>query len=473
MPAPVVRAGASLLFHAPGLVRHGSKPSRDLRARPSLAPELLAALRPYKDVLAYAPNQTVVGNLTPWELQRRPRPWFKDGVPGAVAEGPHGVVVTEEELYGWLLLADAFHLIAPRPAALDEVRGVAAASPLFGEAEREALGRLAPRQTAVAGDLSIPFGDDREFGSIRSDHADDASLFADVLLENVLTKATAAVAVRWMLDRAGIERDAVDYVISTSEDAVGDRYQRGGGNLAKAVAELAGCRSAGGADVKDFCAGPLVGVMMAASLVQAGVFRRVAVVGGGSLAKLGMKSGSHLAKGMPVLEDVLAATAVLVTADDGVSPVLRLDSVATARVADESSPIGLTEAVVGRPLRRLGLRYADVDRYVGELHNPEVTGPAGGGDVPDKNYRMIAACAVAAGELGREQVAAFVADRGVPGFAPTQGHVASAACFMPHAVEMLRAGVLRRALFVAKASCFLGRMTQLQDAVSFLLEARA
>jgi betaine reductase len=275
-----------------------------------------------------------------------------------------------------------------------------------------------------------------------------------------------------MLDRAGIARDEVDYVISTSEEAIGDRYQRGGGNLAKAIAELAGCRGATGCDVKNFCAGPLTGMVMGASLVASGVFRTVAVVGGGSLAKLGMKSGSHLAKGLPVLEDVLAATVVLITPDDGASPVLRLDTVGASRVQDESSPVRLIDAVVGTTLRRAGLRYGDVDRYVGELHNPEITVPAGGGDVPDKNYRMIAACALGAGEIAREGIPAFVAAHGVPGFAPTQGHVASSACFVPHALEMLRGRAIERAVFVAKASCFLGRMTQLQDVVSFLVESR-
>jgi betaine reductase len=141
-------------------------------------------------------------------------------------------------------------------------------------------------------------------------------------------------------------------------------------------------------------------------------------------------------------------------------------------VKDESSPVRLVDAAVGTTLRRAGLRYCEVDRYVGELHNPEITVPAGGGDVPDKNYRMIAACALERGEIAREDIPAFVSARGVPGFAPTQGHVASSACFVPHAVEMLRARAIDRAVFVAKASCFLGRMTQLQDVISFLVESR-
>jgi glycine/sarcosine/betaine reductase complex component C subunit beta len=409
--------------------------------------------------------------VTPWQLHERPRPWFGSAAAAASPNGPHGAIITEEELHAWLLLADTFNLLAVRADALEDLARAADASPRFTDAERDAVRRIAARDDR-AGDMPLTLGNARVLGSIRRDHDEDASLFPEVLLENLLTKTTGAVALRSLLQRASIAPHEVDYVISCSEEAVGDRYQRGGGNLGKAIAELIGCREASGTDVKNFCAGPLVGMVMGASLVNAGIFRTVAVIAGGSLAKLGMKYGSHLARGMPILEDVLAATVVLVTADDGRSPSLRLDSVATARVRDETSPIGQMDAVVGRPLQRLGLSYRAIDRYVGELHNPEITMPAGGGDVPDKNYRMIGACAVQSGELERSEISHFVTSHGTPGFAPTQGHVASSVCFVPHVLDMLNSGLVRRTMFIAKASCFLGRMTQLQDAISFIVEAR-
>ena len=471
MPGVALRAASSLLFHVPGLVQHGSKVARDIRARPAVAGDVARGLRSYKDTVSYAPNQTFIGNLTPWQLHERARPWFGTAATDASPNGPHGSILAEEELYAWLLLADTFNLLAVRGDTLEDVARAADASPRFTDSERDAVRTIGPRD-GRSGDVPLTLGNGRVFGSIRRDHDEDAALFPEVLLENLLTKTTGAVALRSLLQRGSIAPQAVEYVISCSEEAVGDRYQRGGGNLGKAIAELIGCREASGADVKDFCAGPLVGMVMAASLVNAGIFRTVAVIAGGSLAKLGMKYGSHLAKGMPILEDVLAATAVLVTADDGRSPSLRLDSVATARVRDETSPIGQMAAVVGRPLQRLGLSYRAIDRYVGELHNPEITVPAGGGDVPDKNYRMIGACAVDSGELERGDIAHFVTAHGTPGFAPTQGHVASSVCFVPHVLDMLNNSVVRRTMLIAKASCFLGRMTQLQDAISFIVEAR-
>jgi betaine reductase len=64
----------------------------------------------------------------------------------------------------------------------------------------------------------------------------------------------------------------------------------------------------------------------------------------------------------------------------------------------------------------------------------------------------------------------FVTERGMTGFSPTQGHIASALPFMAHAVDGLRDGRLRRAMFLAKGSLFLGRMTQQADGLSFILE---
>ncbi|MGQ0572535.1 MAG: DUF5940 domain-containing protein, partial [Armatimonadota bacterium] len=58
-----------------------------------------------------------------------------------------------------------------------------------------------------------------------------------------------------------------------------------------------------------------------------------------------------------------------------------------------------------------------------------------------------------------------------PGFAPTQGHIASAIPYLGHAWRLMREGRLRRALFLAKGSLFLGRMTRMADGISVLLEA--
>jgi len=127
---------------------------------------------------------------------------------------------------------------------------------------------------------------------------------------------------------------------------------------------------------------------------------------------------------------------------------------------------------VSKPLEQLGLRFQDIDKYATELHNPEVTEPAGSGNVPLLNYRVIAGLAALRKEIAPADAAQFVATHGMPGFSPTQGHIASAIPFLGHALDRMRAGTMRRAMFLAKGSLFLGRMTQMADGLSFILEAQ-
>ena len=153
------------------------------------------------------------------------------------------------------------------------------------------------------------------------------------------------------------------------------------------------------------------------------------------------------------------------------SPRLRLDALGRHAVAAGSSQKAIVEHLVGEPLRRLGLKFRDVDRYATELHNPELTEPSGSGNVPLLNYRLIGGLAALAGEIAPVEVDAFVTTHGLPGFAPTQGHIASAIPYLAHALDGLRRGRIQRAMFLAKGSLFLGRMTQMADGMSFLLEA--
>jgi betaine reductase len=273
-----------------------------------------------------------------------------------------------------------------------------------------------------------------------------------------------------LLERQGIDPASVDYVLGCGEEAIGDRYQRGGGNMAKAVAEAAGLTEASGADIKNYCAAPVPALVIAASLVASGVFGRVAVIGGGCVAKLGMKFQGHLKSGMPILEDVLGGAAALVEADDGVSPRIRLDGVGTHKVSAGGSNPQVMEALAVAPLARLGLAMTEVDDYATELHNPEVTEPQGSGNVPERNYKIIAALAARRGDIAKDEMADFARTRGMPGFSPTQGHLASALCYLPHALDRLTTGDARRVILIAKGSLFLGRVCQLSDGMSVLLE---
>jgi betaine reductase len=301
-------------------------------------------------------------------------------------------------------------------------------------------------------------------------HDLDESLSASVLLENLACKATGALALEKLLESTGFPPDELEYAIGCGEEAVGDRYQRGGGNLGKAIAEQAGCVNASGSDVKAFCAGPIHALVVAGSLVSSGVYDHVAVVAGGSLAKLGMKFAGALRHDVPVLEDVLAGLAILVGPPGGGSPTLRLDAVGRHRVGSGSAQQAVLEDLVVEPLERLGRKITDVERFATELHDPEITEPAGAGNVPQRNYKLMGALAVRRGEIPRDELDSFEREHGLPGFSPTQGHVASAVPWLPHGLEALRTGEIGSTMLVAKGSLFLGRMTELADGMSILLE---
>ena len=240
--------------------------------------------------------------------------------------------------------------------------------------------------------------------------------------------------------------------------------------MAKAIGELAACGRATGCDVKAFCCAPVHAIVIGGGLVASGLFKNVVVVAGGSLAKLGMKFQGHLRHGMPILEDTLAGVAVWIGEDDGVSPVIRLDSVGKHEIRSGSSQQAIIEKLVVEPLEHLGMSLSDVDKFATEMHNPELTEPQGSGNVPRTNYRIIGSFAVLRGEIEKAGLDRFVETHGMPGFAPTQGHIASAVPVLGHSLRAIREGRMKNTMFLAKGSLFLGRMTQLSDGISFLLE---
>jgi betaine reductase len=429
--------GASfVLEHVPDLVRYGSKPVRE---RGSL-PELLAALRSFDDAVAYPPHQVFIGALAPEDLWDRPRTWWEHPVAGAKQAGPTGDILDQATFYELLSEVDRFELVRLK----DEP----------GE-----------------GELALYDGG-RVVGAFARAHDEDESLSASVLLENLSIKASAVHALRHLLSATGVDPTSITHAIGCGEEAIGDRYQRGGGNLAKAVAEQCGLERASGIDVKSFCAAPVHALAVGAALIEAGIEERVVLVAGGSMGKLGMKFQGALEKGFPILEDVLAGMAVLLERADGSNgPVVRADAIGRMPVSAGGAAQAQLEALVGVPLDVLGRRLPQIDRYAVEIHNPEITEPQGGGDVADRNYKMLAGLGVVRGELDRAEIAGFARTHGMPGYAPTQGHIASAVPWLPHALRRFERGELNSTMVIAKGSLFLGRLTRLWDGASVTLEA--
>ena len=112
-------------------------------------------------------------------------------------------------------------------------------------------------------------------------------------------------------------------------------------------------------------------------------------------------------KGLPALEDMIGGFAVVITQDDGVNPFINLNMLGRHSVGTGSAPQAVITSLVTDPLDRNGLKITDIDKYSPEMQNPDITKPAGAGDVPLANYKMIGALAVKRGELQRAELANF------------------------------------------------------------------
>lgn len=478
---PVIKNYAYTMYHVPNLVRYGSKPMREIEKNPELYPKIRELLRSYFEAVSYPPNQVFIGNIKPDDLRAIPRPWFKNPA-GAFRSGKFGEIFSEDEFLGLLKIADVhdYELIWLEKTFTAHVKNVLNENPILQETDLQKIGegksiQEIKEKLEKGENFSLPLLYENIlvgcFNRSKDVHAqEDEALSPHHLMEGLVAKASGALALKHLIRREGIGPEEIDFILSCSEEAIGDRYNRGGGSLAKAMGEMCGCQNATGSDIKSFCVGPVYAIVFAASLVKAGVVKNVAVVGGGCLAKLGMKFQGHLASGMPIIEDTLASFAFLIAGDDKKSPIIRLDAIGKNNIKNAAKPESVTRAVVLEPLQKLGKKITDIDKYAVQLENPEITEPSKTGDVPRKNYDTIAALAVMNGEITPADMPAFREKHGMPGFSPTQGHVPAAVPYVGHAVEAMENGEIKNAMFVARGSFFLGRMTQLEDGMSFIIE---
>ncbi|MCK9217280.1 MAG: glycine/sarcosine/betaine reductase complex component C subunit beta [Firmicutes bacterium] len=476
MTTPVVKGAAYVLVHTPDMVMHyGTTCSVEHEVNPNsdFLKKVPEHLRTFEEAVKYAPNQVYIGNMLPNDLHGIEKPWYNNLIDDAKAEGKQGEIVSQDEFYIAMKLSDAFDLVMLEKDFIANTKGKLEIKPYYSEVELKKIGEgyeIADIEEKVSKGAEPLLVKDKLVGCVKAAHERDKNLSAHVMVENIVSKASGVIALKNLIFKNDISADSIEYVIECSEEACGDMNQRGGGNFAKAIAETAGATGATGSDTRGFCAAPAHALVNAAALVKSGVYKSVAIVAGGATAKLGMNGRDHVQKGMPILEDCLGTFAVLVTENDGVSPILRTDIVGRHTVGTGSSPQAVMESIITMPLDKNGLKITDIDKYSVEMQNPEITVPAGAGDVPLANYKMIAALGVKRGDIERTAMQDFIENHGMPGFAPTQGHIPSGIPFVGAAKEMLESGEIDKAMIVGKGSLFLGRMTNLFDGVSIVME---
>ena len=474
----IIKGTGYALAHTPSMIIHnGSTAVTEKIVNPDseFLKGVPSHLRSYQDVVDYWPNQVYIGNATPAQFREVEFPYFDKHMEGATRYGKFGEIMPEAEFLLLVQASDVFEVVMLEKGFVAAHKAELAADPVITEdimARVHEGFELSEIEQFVNNDGAegLYYGETL-VGCVKRAHDIDVNLSAEVMHENLVNKASSVLAVLHSLKSTGVAKEEVEYVVDCSEEACGDVNQRGGGNFAKAVAEIAGLMNATGSDARGFCAGPAHALIEAASLVKAGAYKTVAVIGGGCVPKLGMNGKDHVKKDVPLLEDCIASFCILISENDGVSPEINLDIIGRHTVGTGSAPQNVIGSLVADPLERVGLKITDIDKFATEMQNPDITKPAGAGDVPEANYKMIAALAVKKGQLDRTEIPGFITKHGLVGFAPTQGHIPSGAPYIGFAREDILTGNIKRAMIVGKGSLFLGRMTNLFDGVSFVIQA--
>ena len=465
----VIKQPAYILAHTPNLLLYGAS-QRLEELESGFLRKLPDYLRDYETALAYYPHQVFIGNATPEELREVGKPWYKHSYKEAKKYGKYGVIISEDELYGLMKLVDAFDLIF-----LEEGFGKKVKKKLMGDSvlikygiQFEKLDRgeeVRDIEKMMRGGYALPLRIGGDIvGCVRAASKRDENQTAQLMIELLVSKATGVLSLAYALDRANVQPEEVDFLIECSEDIGGDTFNRGGGGIGKSIAEVLNCKNATGYDLKSFCSAPVFALVQACSLISSGLYDTVAVVAGGSVAKLGMNAKTHVRKGIPVLEDVLGGFGAILSKDDGVNPVIRpmgkQDIWASYHVKD------MLQSLIVDPLKRDNLSIPDVDWYAPELQIPEILGR----DIPLVNYRYIAEMAIRLKQIEESERETFIEQHGVPGFAPQQGHIPSGVPILGHARDRILSGKIRMAMVLGKGSLFLSRITKLHDGVSIMIK---
>ncbi|MBS4536604.1 ketoacyl-ACP synthase III family protein [Clostridium sp. D2Q-14] len=477
MSYSVIKGSSYVLVHTPDMVMHNGTTQtieRHVNPESEYLKKIDKHLRSYDEVISYPANQTYIGNMTPEELRDYNLPWYDKKIEGADRYGKFGEIMPQDEFIGLMKIVDVFDLVVLESSFINTIKDKLTKHPIF---TNELIEKLKDGEEISIIEKEIKenhaealYNDGNVVGCIKRAHDIDPNLNAHVIFENLVVKASGVLSMLNLLEKNSINPEDIDYVIECSEEACGDMNQRGGGNFAKSIAEISGCINATGSDTRGFCAAPTHSLIEAAALVQSEIYENVVIVAGGATAKLGMNGKDHIKKDMPILEDVLGGFAILVSKNDGVNPIIRTDLVGRHTVGTGSSPQAVITSLITTPLDKGDLKITDIDKYSVEMQNPDITKPAGAGDVPTSNYKMIGALGVKRKEIDRKELMNFVTGHGLPGWAPTQGHIPSGVPYVGFARKDMLDGNINRAMIVGKGSLFLGRMTNLFDGVSVVIE---
>lgn len=214
---PVIKSVSLCLVHVPDLVRYGSKPARDLSGNPELMARLIEHRRSYDEAVRYGPNQVFIGNALPESLWDDAQPWFDNLLMEADRFGRHGEIMPEGDFYCLMRACDDFDLFWLDSRFVENALPTFRNHPLVTQTDVLALGQGREAQEInkkLDQAAAIPiFHEDRVVGCLCHGHPEDASLAAGVLLENLVSKASAVLALRHALRGNETLASDIDYLI--------------------------------------------------------------------------------------------------------------------------------------------------------------------------------------------------------------------------------------------------------------------
>ncbi|GAI96221.1 unnamed protein product, partial [marine sediment metagenome] len=186
---PVLKGVSYFLAHVPSMVRHGSKPSREIRSNPALLGKILEHLETFEQAVAYAPNQVFIGNMEPDDLLHRvPSPWYKNPLAEGSRWSPDGEIMPEEEFYGMMKISDDFGLVLLDNDFLPEVVAKLKEHPLITPEDLKKLEKGATKEEIekALGEEASPLyvQGTRLIGCVLRGHEADYNLTSEILMEN-------------------------------------------------------------------------------------------------------------------------------------------------------------------------------------------------------------------------------------------------------------------------------------------------
>ena len=159
-------------------------------------------IRSFEQAVRYPPNQVYIGNLTPDELKELPRPWYEN-LTDKGREGRYGEIYPEDEFYAVLKISDSFQLVELEEEFAHRIKNIMTAKNIFTEKQLALLERSSEashiEELVESGKASGLYLNRQLVGCIREAHDTDPNLSADVIFENLVTKASGALAIIYLL----------------------------------------------------------------------------------------------------------------------------------------------------------------------------------------------------------------------------------------------------------------------------------